>query len=316
MAAQEAIHQVRENVPGGKYIPSAAEWLPFLMQGGKGESPAAAAEEPAIRTDQIPGRPYQPNPRYQPRPEPEPLPQRTGPLLLKGEVQEPGAPLPENPGRTILQGNALSRGPRPVVDPAAGLGEIPVRTPAPSSLPFIPRTEPVAEPEPPRTSTRVLGKALNQELPKALGYQPPQPPQPGVPIGRQRLPFIPQTEAPAQTFAPKTNLMEQLKNSPETLPEGHAPIEGSSKLRSYKYDPSSQELHVQYRTGDIVYAYRGVTPEQAQYFTDAIANGESAGQAIRGIENANPYDKISNGQRTRVRAEGTPLKQQLAKQPR
>jgi hypothetical protein len=45
--------------------------------------------EKAGSTDQIPGRPYQPNPRYQAPPEPEPIPPRNGPLFLKGEVQQP-----------------------------------------------------------------------------------------------------------------------------------------------------------------------------------------------------------------------------------
>lgn len=38
----------------------------------------------------------------------------------------PGAPLPATPAPELLQANALLRGPQPVVDPAAGLGQIPV----------------------------------------------------------------------------------------------------------------------------------------------------------------------------------------------
>jgi hypothetical protein len=89
MAAQELIHQARQIPAVGRFIPAAAEWLPFLIgpKGAKGEAPAEA--ERPLSTDQVPGRPYKPNPRYEPAPEPEPLPAREGPLLLKGEVQKP-----------------------------------------------------------------------------------------------------------------------------------------------------------------------------------------------------------------------------------
>lgn len=90
MAAQEGIHQLRQTPGVGRFIPSAAEWLPFLMGGGK--EAAKGEAEPPPSTDQLPGRPYMPNPRFEPQPEPEPLPPRNGPLLLKGEVQQSTAP--------------------------------------------------------------------------------------------------------------------------------------------------------------------------------------------------------------------------------
>lgn len=92
VAASEAINYARANLPGGKYIPPGAELLPWFLGGGeKGAKPAQASAERELApsTDQMPGRPYKPNPRFEPQPEPEPLPPRSGPLLLKGEVQAP-----------------------------------------------------------------------------------------------------------------------------------------------------------------------------------------------------------------------------------
>jgi hypothetical protein len=67
-----------------------AEMLPWMVS-GKGNPEGEAAESEAAMsgaTDQIPGRPYQANPRYQPRPVPAEIPPRKGPLLLGGEVEK------------------------------------------------------------------------------------------------------------------------------------------------------------------------------------------------------------------------------------
>ncbi len=86
----KGIQYARTNLPGGKFLPPGAELLPFLMprQGG-GAEPEEEPGTEAGSTDQVPGRPYKPDPRYEPPPEPEAIPPRDGPLLLNGEVQQP-----------------------------------------------------------------------------------------------------------------------------------------------------------------------------------------------------------------------------------
>lgn len=120
-AASEAISQARK-LPGvGKFIPPYSEWLPFLIGGGKGKP--EAAEPAGASTDQLPGRPYQPNPRYEPPSEPEPLPARTGPLLLKGQTATPEQLNPSltSPSRSLPGQISAERiyGPRP--EPAQGI---------------------------------------------------------------------------------------------------------------------------------------------------------------------------------------------------
>ena len=49
LAAMEGIRYARQNLPGGKYIPEGAEWLPVFMHGGEGKAspkPEAPAETP------------------------------------------------------------------------------------------------------------------------------------------------------------------------------------------------------------------------------------------------------------------------------
>ena len=87
MAAIEAAKQL----PGaaGRIAGRVPSWLP-LLAGGKEAAPEAAEGE-AAATDQIPGRPYMPNPRFEPTTPAEPIPPRSG-LLLKGEVAPPIVP--------------------------------------------------------------------------------------------------------------------------------------------------------------------------------------------------------------------------------
>ena len=95
IGAMEGINYARQHLPWGKYIPAGAEWLPVFMHGAGGpKAPEAAAESKigTAATDQLPGRPYMPNPRYTPPPEPQPIPPRTSPLLLEGEVAPSAAP--------------------------------------------------------------------------------------------------------------------------------------------------------------------------------------------------------------------------------
>jgi len=101
-----------------------------------------------------------------------------------------------------------------------------------------------------------------------------------------------------QNNVPLRQQPDVIGTSPKpNLPEGHIPVE-SQKISSYKYDPEEQELHVRYTSGGPTYVYRGVEPEEVQYFEES----KSKGRAIQGIEASHPYDKIVNGKRIQGRA--------------
>lgn len=109
---------------------------------------------------------------------------------------------------------------------------------------------------------------LDQALRDSLGALPP--PRAGAPIANR-----PVVAAPA---APK-------------LPEGFTPVESSSVLKGYKYDPEAQELEAitnsgqRYRTGE-------VTQEQFDKFEAADSKGK-AWNALRG--NSTPLGKYVGG---------------------
>ena len=268
LAAQEAVHQARQ-IPGvGRFIPAAAEWLPFLIPGLKGKgAEAAETEAPPPSTDQIPGRPYMPNQRFQ-RPEPQPVPQRTGPLLLEGEVQQPAPTPPELTTETrTLPGQVGPEriyGPRPKPAPP-----IPQR----SGLQLSGEVQQAAPPPQPMSRTAVSQK-LDQALPQALGAAEPL--QPNVPL-REQLPFTRSRVA-------------------DTLPEGHTPVE-SSAMRSYRYDPQTREFQVMPKSGNAIAVYGDVSPEEAQSFADA----ESKGKAWQQIRQNPLVAKIVNGKRVAVK---------------
>jgi hypothetical protein len=77
VAGSEAIGYARRNLPGGKYIPSYAELLPWFMGGGKGEA-AAGAEAEAVPKDAGDSFRNVPDPEAdvfrQPAPKPTPTP--------------------------------------------------------------------------------------------------------------------------------------------------------------------------------------------------------------------------------------------------
>ena len=116
IAAMEGINWARKNVPGGKYIPPGAEWLPvFLGNKGKAAGTAkaegAAAEEAAAGTGQTSPVP------------PSPSSRTVGPTLEQELRRGLGSPPPPAPGRPIYQRPTASA-PQTVAVPAGPGGPV------------------------------------------------------------------------------------------------------------------------------------------------------------------------------------------------
>lgn len=210
-----------------------------------------------------------------------------GSIPVRGSIakafKDPGAPLPEAPAPEVTQAQSLFYGGKPAADPAAGLGKIPVRgaIAAKMSAPTNAEPSPIAEtpaaqqsaapPPAPRPIARgTLSKMMDKELGNALGAKQLDP---KVPLrGQLAAKMPPQSEA--------------------AIPEGHTPVE-SSALRSYKYDPAAREFHARATSGNTVYVYGDVAPEDAAAFEKATSKGQAWG-AIR----RNPLvAKIVDGKR-------------------
>lgn len=81
------------------------------------------------------------------------------------------------------------------------------------------------------------------------------------------------------------------------VPEGFTPVE-SSAMRSYKYDPQANELHIQTNNPKVTYVYGDVQPEQARTFTNAGSKGKAWNQ----LRQTSPLvAKIVNGKRIPVK---------------
>jgi hypothetical protein len=151
----------------------------------------------------------------------------------------------------------------------APLPQPPPTAPVSNVPPFLQKVQATPAPNtvPPFLQSKAaLGRAVEAAMPEAAGYES-YPPQPGQPMVNREL------------------------------PEGHIPV-NSAKVASYMYDEAAQEMHVRYTSGGPTYVYRGVEPEEVQYFQEA----KSQGKALQAIEAAHPYDKIINGKRIQGRA--------------
>lgn len=260
----ELIHKAREIPYLGKMIPPFAEMLPYLAGGGKGKAEA----EPEIMspgTDQIPGRPYMPDPRFE-RPVPEDLPPRQGPLLLKGETAAPPITKimhgPETPSTEMLQSRSLATGGHAVEDPSAGLGRIPVKSSAPSTI-----LSPIEAATPPAP---VKPADVQNAIEKSLG-------------GQKLVPGVSMRNQPtAQAVAAGK------------LPEGFTPVD-STALKGYKYNPEAREFESVTQGGQH-YIHGDVSPEEASEFEGA----DSKGKAWQQIRNNPLVAKVVNGKRVSV----------------
>lgn len=191
-------------------------------------------------------------------------------------------------------------------------GQIPpevVQPPAPTPAAPIPSREGLALPSAPK------GAELN-ELPAPKVAPTNQADALGQPVQRGAIAKASTSDAPikrgslaqmlqdqlnqslgAKELNPKMPLRQQMDATPTTsnsgLPEGHTQIEGSSALRSYKYDPSAREFHARATSGDTTYVYGDVSPEEVQAFEQA----DSKGKAWQGIRQNPLVAKIVNGKR-------------------
>lgn len=261
MIASEAISQAR-NIPYvGKFIPPYSEWLPFFL-GGRGKPGTPAPEgrptpEPAINTDQVPGRPYQPNPRYQAPPTPEPLPQQRGPFFLKGEVQPQSEP--------TLPFLRKKYGPQLEQELGKGLGAAPPPEP---NKPIYQRPPNMPTPESRAASDAAFKRNYPiEDVPEKWGVDLHETPQSTGPDVGARV----RAKNPEPTRA-------EVKAA--RLPEGHTPVE-SNLIQSYKYDPTAKEFEIKTKNNDTVYRYGDVPPEDVQAFEKAESKATAWSQIKR-----------------------------------
>lgn len=174
----------------------------------------------------------------------------------------------------LEKASSLLYGPQVVQDPAAGLGQIPVRSPgqAGSIADSISQTS-----APQRGSLRQMVNDVGDQVGKSLNASPP--PNPKEPIYQ------------------RGNLSSQMQGGDSDLPQGHTAVQ-SSALKSYRYIPESNEFHAQYGSGNgTVHVFGDVSPEEAQQFEQA----KSKGQAMQQVKNGHPLvAKIINGRRQAV----------------
>lgn len=226
--------------------------------------------------------------------------------------RDPGAPLPEVSDRALLQSRHLAEGPRPIEEPAAGLGTIPVaqKPPAPVSIRRGPgeipaeaatASAPEARPEvspavarPSATTSSRLDELLNDavggrelEPNTPLRQQLSRIGKPSVPtpkmrpisdLSQQIKDSAPASDAPK--MAPLTNLSQQIKNSAVALPEGFTPVE-SEVLRGYKYNPEAREFEAVTNNGQH-YVHSDVSPEEAAKFESSDSKGTAWNQLRKG----------------------------------
>jgi hypothetical protein len=239
-----------------------------------------------------------------------PLPENPG--------EFPGASLPEKPPAEVLQAQPIAAGAQPTANsPAAVLGKLPApwrmkpqadalaEVPTPATQPAAQSGEALSQvpiaPWRMRPQAAALGDSapakatisqqLDDTLRTAVGNQAVKP---GVPM---RYQF--KTPAPAEGSVPAAS-----------IPEGHTPVEDSSAVRSFKYDPDAQELHIAPTKG-YTYVYGDVSPDQATGFQ----NAESKGTAWGSIRNSNPLvAKIhENGTRTAITPTNTAPSEDLTR---
>lgn len=191
------------------------------------------------------------------------------------EPVNPGAPEPASPPKEVLQAGSLYRGVHPVEDPAAGLGQIPVRGQISEAM-QQPQTP--ASPAPlQRGSIKQMMSNLETQTREGLGGTPP--PRPNEPIYQ------------------RGSLSHAMQEGTSDMPQGHTPHQ-SSALRSSMYDSGAKEFHARMTSGDTTYVYGDVAPGEAQAFADA----ESKGKAYQQMKSGHPLvAKIVNGKRVAVK---------------
>ena len=195
----------------------------------------------------------------------------------------PGAPNPETPDPQLLKARALFEGSQPATDPAAGLGKIKQSNVAPGQAGQL--AESMQKPAPSADVSNGFKRgSLGDLLDQSLGAKKLEP---NVPLRKQ----MPATSSGAISSAADAGA------SNSDLPAGHTAVK-SSALKSYKYDPSAREFEAKATSGNTVYVYGDVAPEDVKAFESADSKGK-AWQSIR----QNPLvAKIVDGKRIAVKA--------------
>jgi hypothetical protein len=193
------------------------------------------------------------------------IPPRSG-LQLPPAPVYPGAPLPEAIGPEVTQAKGLAEGAKAVPDPAAVLAKIPSRA--------VQQAVSELGPKAPLADIAGRSQQIMELLNKGLGGKALEP---NVPLKNQGGIITP-------------------KPIEGTIPEGHTPVE-SSALKSYKYDPATQEFESVTRGGQH-YIHGDVSPEQAAAFEAAASKGK-AWADLR--NNSTLVAKVINGKRVPIR---------------
>lgn len=132
--------------------------------------------------------------------------------------------------------------------------------------------------------------AGEEETPKPTAALALAPVEPSVAVS-------PVIETPTVRHAsraiPKPAEVEQMLNESlgGSVPPGHTPVK-STAIRSYKYDPATQEFEASTSSG--TYIHGDVTPEQAKAFEDASSKGKAW---VELKKNSTYVGKIVNGKR-------------------
>ena len=176
---------------------------------------------------------------------------------------------------------ALADVPTPATQPAAQTGEALASIPT-SPWRMKPQAAALADAAP--ASKAAVSQQLDDTLRTAVGNQPLKP---GVPIRYQFKSTPPAASVPAE-------------GSDATVPEGHTPVEGSSAVKSFMYDPDAQEMHIAPTKG-YTHVYGDVSPDQAQAFQDAESKGRAWG-TLRNSPGVTHVAKImENGTRVAIK---------------
>jgi hypothetical protein len=220
---------------------------------------------------------------------PQPAPPRPSDALgnipvARGSIAKsmgPGAPFPETPDPALLQSHPLSTGPQPAPPrPSDALGNIPVARGS------------IAKSMEPQTSAKPitrgsLSQMMGDQLEKGLGASPPL--KPNVPLRGQ--------------------ISTTMKEAAPQIPEGHTAVD-STAIRSYKYDPQTQEFEAWPTSGDTAYRYGEVSPDAAKAFQDAA----SKGKAFQQIKNSGTLvAKRVNGKWVSVKPARGAISEQMSK---
>jgi hypothetical protein len=176
-----------------------------------------------------------------------------------------------------------------ILDSLRGLGQAAEAPPTPSA-PSVP----------PEWGKGVYGTPIDQWGQRVLPATPAPAPPAAMPITRTAIEQkLRDSLGGAEPLKPNVPLRQQLPaTATKAIPQGMTPVESSSVLKAFKYNPDSREMEVVTNYGGH-YVYGDVSPEQAQ----AFVNNDSAGQAWNQLRQSGStlVAKVINGKRVFVK---------------